>query len=188
MESDAELIGCSLVGNEDAFVELVHRHRGAISAFLVRRVGRSAAEDLLAEVWIAAFRSRRSYDRSRANARPWLFGVALNTVRAFWRTRPRDDLAPDVIDVTSVDPWPAVDDRIDGATLLRDVLSRLRTEQRELLLLVAWEELSITEAAEVLGIPAATARSHLHRARAVLRGSPEVLALLSEVHVARETE
>lgn len=186
--SDADLIGRSLAGNDEAFVELVRRHTDAISSFLVRRVGAVAAEDLLAEVWIAAFASRHSYDQSRANARPWLFGVALNMVRRFWRARPGEDLMPDVIEAPSVDPWPTVNERVDGVMILRDVLARLRGEQREVLFLAVWEELNIAEAAEVLGIPAATARSHLHRARVALRNAPELLTLLSEVNIAKETE
>lgn len=186
VKSDAELIGWSLEGDDDAFVEFVRRHTGAISSFVVRRVGLAAAEDVLSEVWIAAFRSRSTYDLSRPNARPWLFGVALNTVRRFWRTRPDEDLMPDVIDAPTVDPWPTVNERIDGRTALRDVLSRLRAEQREVLFLVVWEELSIAEAAEVLGIPATTARSHLHRARAALRGAPEIMSVLTEINTAKE--
>lgn len=78
MTSDAELISKSLHGDDKAFVELIGRHEGAIGAYLARRVGREAAEDLLGEVWVAAFESRRTYDRSFKDARPWLYGVALN--------------------------------------------------------------------------------------------------------------
>ncbi|MFB4302550.1 RNA polymerase sigma factor [Actinomadura sp. NTSP31] len=74
---DAELIARSLGGDVDAFMEVVRRHEAAVGAYLVRRVGREAAEDLLGEVWVAALGSRASYDRSFPDARPWLFA---------WRT------------------------------------------------------------------------------------------------------
>ena len=76
MASDAELIGWSLAGDGEAFVEVVRRHEAAIGAYLARRAGREVAKDLLSEVWLAAFGSRTTYDRSYPNARPWLFRVA----------------------------------------------------------------------------------------------------------------
>ena len=72
MTSDAELIGRSQAGDGHAFMEVISRHEGAVGAYLARRVGREAAEDLLGEVWVAAFESRGTYDRSFAGARPWL--------------------------------------------------------------------------------------------------------------------
>ena len=58
MTSDAELIGRSLAGDGQAFMEVICRHEVAVGAYLARRVGREAAEDLLGEVWVAAFESR----------------------------------------------------------------------------------------------------------------------------------
>src|SRR5258707_7880080 len=66
MTSDAELIGRSLAGDGQAFMEVIVRHEGAVGACLAGRVGREAAEDLLGDVWVAAFESRRTYDRSFA--------------------------------------------------------------------------------------------------------------------------
>ena len=87
--------------------------------------------------------------------------------RAFRLDRPADETA-------------AIDARLDAAALggqLRTALRELPAVERELLLLVAWENLSPTEAAQVLGIPAGTARSRLHRARQRmderLSGSPQ---------------
>src|SRR6202034_3539538 len=111
--SDAELIGRSLAGDQGAFVEVVDRHESAVWAYLVRRAGRGAAEDLLGEVWAAAFRSRGAYNRSFPDARPWLYGVALNTLRRHWRSRLAEDPAAHptgLADRTAgVDPWPGVD-------------------------------------------------------------------------------
>jgi hypothetical protein len=51
MESDAELIGRSLAGDGEAFVEVICRHEAAVGAYLARRAGRGLAEDLLSDVW-----------------------------------------------------------------------------------------------------------------------------------------
>ena len=74
--------------------------------------GSTWAEDLLGEVWVAAFESRRTYDQSFADARPWLYGVALNKLRRYWRSQPAEDLVSDVASLVSGwDPWPVVDAR-----------------------------------------------------------------------------
>ena len=186
MASDSELIGRSLAGDEEAFMEVIGRHEVAIGAYLERRVGREAAEDLLGDVWVSAFESRRTYDRSFAEARPWLYTMALNRLRHYWRSRPAEDLVPDVTDVTGVanewDPWPAVDVRVDTRSVFRAALAGLRSDEREVLTLVAAEDLSVADAARVLGIPAGTARRLLHQARTALRNSPEVAALLTELN------
>ncbi|MFG1643323.1 RNA polymerase sigma factor [Amycolatopsis sp. NPDC049252] len=179
MASDAELISRSLNGDRNAFVEVVCRHEVALGAYLARRVGRDTAEDLLGDVWVAAYESRRTYDRSFDSARPWLYGVALNKLRRHWRSETAEDLVPEVADVAGGwDPWPAVDVRVDIQTLLRAALAKLKPEQREVLTLVAWEDLTAAEAARVLVIPAGTARRLLHEARKELRNAPEVAALL----------
>ena len=75
-----------------------------------------------------------------------------------------------------MDPWDEVDARLDSAALagpLRAALGGLPEVDREMLLLIAWEQLTPTEAAAVVGIPAATARTRLHRARSRMRTALE---------------
>ena len=183
MTSDAELIARSLAGEVDAFMEVVTRHETAIGSYLARRVGREAAEDLLGEVWVAAFESRRSYDQSYPDARPWLYGVALNRLRRYWRSQPAEDLTPDVTDLApGWDPWASVDTGVDTRTVLRKALAKLRPEEREVLTLVAWEDQTAAEAARTLGMPAGTARRLLHQARTALRTLPDVAALLTDLN------
>src|SRR5580658_6561100 len=163
MASDAELIVRSLAGDAEAFAEVISRHEAAVGAYLVRRAGREVAGDLLGEVWLAALRSRKNYDGSFPDARPWLFGVALNTLRRYWRSRPAEEPVPDLTGLAAGwDPWPAVDDRVDTETVLRAALAKLRPQEREVLTLVAWEDLTVSGAARALGIPPGTARRYLH--------------------------
>src|ERR1039457_6890464 len=170
-------------------VEVICRHEVAIGAYLERRVGREAAEDLLGDVWVAALESRGTYDRSFAGARPWLYGVALNRLRPYWRSRPADDLVPDVTGlVNEWDPWPAVDVRVDTRAAFRAALAGLGSQEREVLTLVAGEDLSVADAARVLGMPAGTARRLLHQARAALRNAPEVAGLLTELNSVKESQ
>ena len=183
MASDAELIGRSLSGDAEAFVEVVCRHEVAIGAYLERRAGREAAEDLLGDVWAAAFKYRETYDQSFPGARPWLYTMALNRLRQYWRSRSPEDLVPDVTGLAEGwDPWPAVDVRVDTRTAFRTAVAGLRPDEREVLTLVAAEDLTVADAARVLGLPAGTARRLLHQARTALRNSPEVAALLTELN------
>ena len=183
MASDAELIGRSLSGDAEAFMEVVGRHEVAIGAYLERRAGREAAEDLLGDVWAAAFKYRGTYDQSFPSARPWLYTMALNRLRQYWRSRSPEDLVPDVTNLDDGwDPWPAVDVRVDARTAFRAAVAGLRPDEREVLMLVAAEDLTVADAAQVLGLPAGTARRLLHQARTALRNSPEVAALLTELN------
>ncbi|MFB4305608.1 RNA polymerase sigma factor [Actinomadura sp. GTD37] len=184
---DAELIARSLDGDADAFVEMVRRHEAAVGAYLARRVGRDLAEDLLGEVWVAALASRASYDRSFRDAGPWLFGVAHNTLRRHWRSRPAEVPRADVTDMASgADPWPAVDRRVDVEAVLRHALALLGPRQREILTLVAWEDLTVADAGRAIGVPPGTARRYLHEARTALRNAPGMVALLTDHDTVKE--
>ena len=171
VEPDGVLIERSAHGRPDAFVPVARRHEVAIHAYLARRAGRQAADDLLAEVWLRAFAARGGYDIRYADARPWLYGIARNVLREHWRSgHGGDELA--AVGATMADPWDGVDDRLDSAERVKAVVSAVRSlpaTEREVLLLVAWEQLTPAEAAKVLGVPQGTARSRLHRARATLR-------------------
>lgn len=166
---DGPLIAQSLRGTPEAFVEIVRRHEVAIHGYLTRRAGLRAADDLLGEVWVRAFGARHRYDTSHEDARPWLYGIARNVLRAHWRTGQNIDLAlPEEV----LDPWDEITDRLDSAMRARALVSALRelpAPERDVLLLVAWEQLTPAEAAITLSIPPGTARSRLHRARATLR-------------------
>jgi RNA polymerase sigma factor (sigma-70 family) len=187
--SDAELIGRSLTGDGESFVEVISRHEVAVGAYLARRVGREVAEDLLGEVWVAAYASRGRYDRSFFGARPWLFGVAQNTLRRYWRSRPAEEPVPDLTGLAANwDPWPAVDDRVATDAVLRAALAALKPEEREVLTLVAWEDLTVADAARALEIPSGTARRYLHQARQALRNAPGVAALLTDLNTVKETQ
>jgi RNA polymerase sigma-70 factor (ECF subfamily) len=151
-----------------AFTPLVEQHSAALHGYFARRVPH-AADDLLAETWLQAFAARRGFDPGLGTARGWLFGVARNVLLLHLRRAGRDTAVPTP---ETSDPWQAVDRRLDAAALapqLRRALADLPAEERELMLLVAWEQLTPSEAASVVGIPAGTARSRLHRARGRMR-------------------
>jgi RNA polymerase sigma-70 factor (ECF subfamily) len=187
MDSDAQLICRTMAGDSGAFAQLVGRYQRPIYDYLARRAGAPVAEDLLAEVWMAAFRGRGTYDPRFESARPWLFTIARNVLHSHWGARPQD--VRSTADVPS-DPWREVDDRLDAADIsdsLRTAVRALPRPQQEVLLLVAWEGLTPGEVAVVLDIPAATVRSHLHRARRSLWDQPSVVAASRQFNHTEET-
>jgi RNA polymerase sigma-70 factor (ECF subfamily) len=159
----------SVIADPHAFIQLLWSHASDVHAYLRRRVGRDAADDLFGEVWLQAFSSRETYDHRIPDARPWLYGVARNVLRTYCRRAGRQRWE---VDAAITDPWPDVDERLDTETLrhrLMTALAALSYDEREVLLLVAWEHLTPAEAAIALAIPQGTIRSRLHRARSLMR-------------------
>jgi RNA polymerase sigma-70 factor (ECF subfamily) len=72
--------------------------------------------------------------------------------------------------------------------VLRTALAQLKPEECDVLTLVAWEDLTVADAARVLGIPAGTARRLLHQARLALRNAPAVAALLTDLNSVKESQ
>jgi RNA polymerase sigma factor (sigma-70 family) len=180
---DCDALMTRAVSDPTAFTPLVEQFSPALHGYFARRAP-GAADDLLAEAWLQAFAARRTFDASRGSARGWLFGVARNVLAGHIRRAGRDTTTAEP---GAVDPWEAVDQRLDAAALapeLRRALAELPAEERELLLLVSWEQLTPTEAAAVVQIPAGTARSRLHRARGRLR---ERLAFVRHLTLAQAT-
>lgn len=159
-----------------AFVDVVDNLGPAVQAYFVRRAP-ADAEDLLAATWLAAWTSRATYDSSRGSTRAWMFGVARNVLNRHWQKQTSTPLlgeGPSLDSHASANPWPEVDARLDAAALgapLRAALRDLAPVEREMLLLIAWEQLTPTEAAAVVGISAATARTRLFRARTRMRAA-----------------
>lgn len=169
MGHDEELLVRSQ-SDHGAFEAVVVSHSNSIYAFLYRRVA-NVADDLLAEVWVSAFSARGKFDPAQGSARGWLFGIARNVLLAHYRARIPEP-AGFGADFPDRDDWDRVDERIDAASAAKPLLravGELPVEEREVLLLVAWDQLRIIDAAMVLGIPAGTARSRLHRARARMK-------------------
>jgi len=157
------------------FAELFHRHYPAVKQLCARRVGGSDSEDLAGETFCRAFEHRRRFDVSRADARPWLFGIALNLIRTHHRGRFRRGNAYErsarLVDIAVEDTARverAVDARRELAAV-EDALRDLPDRDVDMLLLHVWEELGYAAVAEALGVPVATVRLRLYRIRQRLR-------------------
>lgn len=170
---DADLIAGSAAQPEQ-FAVLFRRHSGALHRYVARRLGPDAAEDIVAEVFLTAFRQRDRYQTAQPDARPWLYGIATNLIGRHRRAEVRMYRA---LARTGADPvtepfTDQVEDRVIAAGTARPLaaaLARLPAAYRNALLLVAWGDLTYEQAAVSLGVPVGTVRSRISRARARLR-------------------
>lgn len=157
-------------------------HVETIHSYIARRVGDEAARDVTAETFKVALERFDRFDPALGGERAWLYGIASNLLRRHWRTeqrRLRAHLRHASRDPVPGDPLLAVDARLDALERLGQVIAaveHLEPEDRDLLALIAWERCTSGEAAQALGIPAATVRSRLSRIRTQLRnerGAPQ---------------
>jgi RNA polymerase sigma factor (sigma-70 family) len=167
------------------FAVIFDRHARHIHRYLVRRLGATAADDVLADTFLVAFDKRAKYDPARPDARPWLYGIATNLVSRQRRAEVRELKLR-----LAIGPPPATEghadrvaDRVSAQALGRDLdraLAALRPRERDVLLLVAAEGLGYQEVAEALAIPVGTVKSRLNRARGHLRAELGALDLVKE--------
>lgn len=142
-----------------------------IVAYAARRVGPIVGRDVVADTFRVALERLDTFDPSRGDERAWLFGIATNVLRRHWRTEERRLQAQAravALEARQIDPLIAVVDSMDARRVFDRVaaaVANLDPEDRDLLVLVAWEHMTSREVAAVLGIPAGTVRSRLRRIR-----------------------
>lgn len=169
--TDAELILAVLERDDRrAFAQLVQRHQGTVRSVL-RRLARGdagLADDLAQETFVLAWRNLRAF-RFEARFSTWLYRIAFNA----WRSEARkkrevlleiDDDAPPV-GAEAFDEMPDVGARVD----LERAMATLSDAERACLSACYYADLSHEEAAEALGLPLGTVKTHIMRAKAKLR-------------------
>ena len=158
----------------ERFAVLFDQHAPLIYRYLARRAGRQVADDLVAETFLTAFAKRDRYDLTRPDARPWLYGIATNLVGQHHRDEARQYR---ISQATAAEPEvPGHAERVAAdvtaqamRTALAGALAALSPGDRDVLLLIAWEQLTYQEVSRALDIPVGTVRSRLNRARTKVR-------------------
>jgi RNA polymerase sigma-70 factor (ECF subfamily) len=173
--SDSELVRRSRA-EPRVFDQLFERHFDELYRYLAHRTSPFAAEDLAAETFTIAFAKRASYVAFGDSAKPWLFAIATNLIRARYRRerRGRSMLSR----LARSEPRSAAELDLDARGDARGERGRLwaalgdiRRQEREALLLFAWADLSYAEIAVACDCPIGTVRSRIARARAALARS-----------------
>jgi RNA polymerase sigma-70 factor (ECF subfamily) len=136
---------------------LFAEHGQAVRAYVLRRIDRSTADDIVSDVFVVAF---RRLEEIPDDALPWLLGTARRVLANHRRSAGRREALTAELGVLHASRWH---NEIVGEPELVSALARL--SEREVLLLVAWEDLDPASAAAALGCSKATFAVRLHRAR-----------------------
>ncbi len=176
---DSALVRQAQRGDGTARDELARRHRQAAFLLALQLTGsRDDALDISQDAMLRFFGKLSRFDPGRP-VRPWLFAIVRNRTRDFWRRakvrRARSLSAEDggtAVDLIDPKADPHRDlETTERARRIWRALARLTEPKREILVLRDYHDLSYSELAEVLGIPAGTVMSRLHAARKALRAA-----------------
>src|SRR5438093_7875092 len=138
------------------FEQIYEEHRDAVRAFVRRRAPESVVDDVVSETFLVCW---RRLDRVPAEPLPWLYAVARKTLANQRRRLERDERLGGAASASAVaEPEPV------GDTALAAAFAALSERDRDVLRLVAWEGLSLGQAAVVLGCSAIACRVRYHRA------------------------
>ena len=167
MISDEDLMLDVRRGSRAAFETLFGRYREPVWGFFRRRTADAGrAEELAQDTFVAVLEGARRYQQ-RGSFRSYLFGTAYHVLQADRRKSAFRTTAP-------LDSDPSVDAADPADTLwVRDAIATLDDNDREVLMLREYEQLSYQEIADVRRVPLNTVRSQLFRARAALKAALE---------------
>jgi RNA polymerase sigma factor (sigma-70 family) len=164
-EDDATLIAAVRDGSERAFNTLIDRHQQAVRVFLRGLAGHADADDIAQETFLAAW-SRAGAFRGGSSVRSWLFAIAWRKAkgaqRSGFRRRDRDTAWAGLASIGHSDDAERV--------ALQQALGSLTMDQRAAVVLCLGGGFTHAEAAEILGVPLGTVKSHVLRGREKLRG------------------
>src|SRR3954469_17165488 len=151
------------------FESLYEREAQALFGFLAYRTGdRGLAEDLLADAFERALRSRKRYDPAKGSQRTWLYAIAMNLLRDHARRAAAEGRAVERVGR----PVPSGAEEMESVER-RDELARalatLAEEEREAIALRFGAELTVPEMAKLLKEPLTTVEGRVYRALRKLR-------------------
>ncbi len=177
--TDEELIARTLAGEQDAYRSLVERYSDFAYTVALRIVGSEAdAEDVAQEAFVRAHKALARF-RGDSKFSSWLYRITVNRALTHLKRRRR---RPQTVEMTSsprveaeVRSHHAGDDPVrvvldeEVALRVRRAVRTLPPQYRAVVTLFYLEEKSYKEVAEILGVPMGTLKTHLHRARAMLK-------------------
>ena len=165
--SDEVLIARIAGGDRLAMQVLFARHHVRVYRFVLRLVRNEAtAEDLISEVFLDIWRQAGKFE-GRSAVSTWMLSIARFKALSALRKRPEqelDDETAERIEDQADDPETALAKKDKGA-LLRECLTALSAEHREIVDLVYYHEKSVEEVAGIVGIPEATVKTRMFYAR-----------------------
>jgi RNA polymerase sigma-70 factor (ECF subfamily) len=171
-ESDTELVARARQGDEAAFEQLVLRHQRYVFNLAYRVLGDyTEAEDMTQEAFVRVWRGLSGF-RGQARFTTWLYRIVHNLCLNRLPGLQRERLQAEPLEEVLADPGPSPADLFavrDQMAFLHAQLERLPEKYRLVLTLRYLQRLSYDEIAAVLEMPMGTVKTHIHRARRLLR-------------------
>lgn len=174
--SDPDIAQQFATGAEDALEEAYRRWSGLVFTVALRTLGnRTDAEDVVQQVFVAAWQSRDKYDPSSGSLPGWLMGITRYKTADLHASRARTGRTQDAVErVTTEHAEPAPAEPVVDKVLIADELARLGQPQKRILELAFYEDLTHAQIASVLRLPLGTVKSHIKRSLDKLRLRLEV--------------
>ena len=152
---------------EARFIELYEQHYRQIRAYCGRRTGSDRVEDAVADTFMTAWR-RIDDVPTGESALPWLYGVAYKVLAHQWRSASRRRRLEEKLSSVGIEPVVPPEEVVverQEARQVQAALKRVNRTDGEILRLAAWEQLSHTEIAAVLGITVEATRQRFYQAK-----------------------
>lgn len=168
--TDAQLIERAGAGDRPAFSRLVVVHEANVRALLLRLAAdATVADDLAQEVFLRAYRGLVGF-RGHSSFGTWLYRIAYNVFLNHRSRTKRFAALPEDYDVRAAAPEDALSaPRADLRRDLQAAIAELPDRYRAVVVLYYLQEVTYPEIAEILDLPLGTVKTHLHRAKRILR-------------------
>lgn len=151
-------------GEIEAFTELYDKYVEKIYNFIFYRVSnRALAEDLTSEVFLRAFDRIETFNPEKSKFSTWLFQIAKNRLIDYYRAmKPLDELN-ESMEIAS--DYSVIDevDRVFDVMRVKAILDKLESNERDLIIMRLWDDLSYREITELTGRSEASLKMHFSR-------------------------
>ncbi|HEX7737721.1 MAG TPA: sigma-70 family RNA polymerase sigma factor [Ktedonobacteraceae bacterium] len=172
---DLQLVSASKNGDQDAFSLLVQQYQRRVFNLVFRMLQNyEEANEVTQEAFLAAWQGLPSF-RGEARFSTWLYRIAYNCALKQLETRKRDKAlhtalqAEQALEIEGADPKSALLEALDNQKMIQEQLSQLPPKYRIVLILRHLQDMTYEEMAEVLTMPVGTIKTHLFRARNLLK-------------------
>jgi len=172
-DDDAQLVSASKNGDQDTFSLLVQRYQRRVFNLVFRMLQNyEEASEVTQEAFLAAWQGLPSF-RGEARFSTWLYRIAYNCALKQLDIRKRDQALQVALqaeqNLEGDDQHNTLLDTLDNQEMVQEQLSQLPPKYRIVLILRHLQEMTYEEMAEVLTMPVGTIKTHLFRARNLLK-------------------
>ena len=178
-QTDEQLMAAHQRGDPSAFRQLFERYAKRLATAIGRNVWPKAhVEDLVQQTFLQLHRARKDY-KPDLPLRPWLFTIAYNLKRQYFRSQKRHPITKAFDNME--DPTQNTARRAE-ASILHKALRALPSDQSEAIILHYFEGMTFSEVAQVIGISTSAAKVRAHRGYGHLRkilGEPETESFIA---------